>query len=261
MTQAQLNVLHAAIRAGLASLNLNLSKCTWPQEPRQSLVIQIASRNTKGCRGFYNTFRARANHRTDTTKYENKWHDKLGCVLSVPFWDKCWRLHASTKNNNQFKWVQCQILRNSLYTNNRVAKFKPNIIDTCDFCGLHSEQPLTLFVTCEYVQQFWAEVCNYFLDFIITIPMSRLKVLFGVLDQPYDSTVNTAIMIGKQVIWACKQRKIIPNLAYFKNSLKDYLVLLSYCNSLDNTSTVFNDQWGVVLHSLVAGPDGTQLQD
>ena len=256
LTQHKLDVLHAAIRAGLASLNINLSKCTWHQEPRQSLIIQIASRNLKGCRGFYNTFRARANYRTDTTKFENKWHEKLGCVLSVPFWDKCWKLHASTKYNNQFKWLQCQILRGSLYTNHRVAKFKANVLDTCDFCGLHSEQPLALFVTCQCSHQFWGEVCDYFLNFGILIPMSRLKVLFGVLDQPYDSTVNTVIMIGKQAIWACKQRKSIPNLTYFKNSLKDYLIVLKYCSNMNNTCLVFNDQWAVVLSSLTARQDG-----
>ena len=86
--------------------------------------------------------------------------------------------------------------------------------------------------------------------------MSRLKVLFGVLDQPYDSTVNTVIMIGKQVIWACKQRKSIPNLTYFKNSLKDYLIVLKYCSNMNNTCLVFNDQWAVVLSSLTARQDG-----
>ena len=73
----------------------------------------------------------------------------------------------------------------------------------------------------------------------------------GVLDESYDSTINATVMIGKQVIWASKFQKIQPNLFIFKRSLKDYLVLLSYCNSTTNTSLVVNDQWGEVLRVLV----------
>ena len=153
MTGAQLQSIHGAILGGLASLNLNLGNCTWHPEPRQSLIIQIAARNKRGCRGFYNTFRAKANHRNLTRKYEQKWHNELGCSLSIDFWNKCWKLHASIKNNNRYKWIQCQILRNSLYTNNRVAKFKDNIRDICDLCGGHSERPLTPFFTCGISQQ------------------------------------------------------------------------------------------------------------
>ena len=251
MTQAQLQSIHDAIVSGLAALNLNLGNCTWQPEPRQPTVVQIAARNIKGCRGFYNTFRSRANHRNLVRKFEQKWHEELGCNLSIDFWDKCWKLHASIKNNNRFKWTQCQILRSSIYTNNRVAKFKDNIRDICDLCGQHSERPLSLFFTCNVTQQFWTEIVNFFLNFSIAIPLSRLKILFGVLDEPPDSIINTAIMIGKQVIWACKFRKSQPNIIMFKRSLKDYLVLLSYCHSMNNTCISCNDQWGAVLRNLV----------
>ena len=122
------------------------------------------------------------------------------------------------------------------------------------------ENSLSLFFTCDYTQQFWAGVCNYLLELTIPFPVSRLQILFGVLDEPFDSHKNTAIMIGKQAIWACKYRKIIPNINFFKRSLRDYLVLLRHCHIVTNTVIVFNDQWGEVLLNL-AGQDGPQLQD
>ena len=42
MTQSQLDRIHAAIQAGLASLNLNLGVCEWHPPPRQSILISIA---------------------------------------------------------------------------------------------------------------------------------------------------------------------------------------------------------------------------
>ena len=260
MSQDQLACIHTAITSGLTALNLNIGKCTWHQEPRQSLVIQIATRNKKGCRGFYSTFRARANDRGNPS-YESKWHLLLGCTLSVTFWDNAWRLHASVKNNNQFKWIQCQILRNSIFTNNRVSKFKPTISDQCDFCRQHIENPLTLFTECNFSQKFWIEVKNYFLDFTIFIPTSRLQILFGVLDETFDSKKNTVIMIGKRVIWASKFKKNLPNLMTFKTTLRDYLVLLKMCHSFQQTSNLFNDQWGEVFSDLLGQQHVPQLQD
>ena len=117
------NLLHAAIQAGLASLNLNLGVCVWHPPPRQSNIISIANQHKKGCRAFYMILRAKANLDRSVRRIEEKWHAQLDTNLSVNFWNNAWRLHASMQLN-QLKWLQCQILRNCLFTNNRVSKFK-----------------------------------------------------------------------------------------------------------------------------------------
>ena len=153
------------------------------------------------------------------------------------------------------KWLQCQILRNSIYTNNRVSKFKAHVTDHCDLCGEHVENALTLFTSCEVSKKFWFDIKLFFLDFSHPVPLSRLQILFGVPDEPYDSVSNTAILIGKRVIWVSKFQNNIPNLNYFKKSLKDYLTVLSYCNEMKNMSPGFLDQWGDI-YRVVACSDG-----
>ena len=171
MTQNQLNHIQAAIQTGLATLNLNLGKCDWHPRPRQSCIIAIANQNIKGCRAFYRIFRARANLKDSTCKVEEKWHAQLNANLSVTFWNNVWRLHASMQFNNQLKWLQYQVLRNCLFTHNRVSKFKLWITDLCDLCGHHIETPLTLFTECTVVRVFWSDIKDYLDYFGVDLPI------------------------------------------------------------------------------------------
>ena len=251
ISQFHLNRIHSALNSGRNLLNLNIGQCNWHQQPRQSALIQIAFTKLKGCRAFYNIFRAKANDKTTLAKCETKWHNLLTTNLSVTFWDRAWKLQASIKENNPFKWMQCQILRASIFTNNRVSKFKPDVTDQCDLCNLHTENALTLFMQCNVSLDLWASVRTYFQTLNTNVPTSRLQILFGVLDEKFDSTQNTIIMIGKRVIWASKHRKDKPKINHFKATLKDYLIVLKICKTITNLCNQFNDQWGNILLDLL----------
>ena len=162
------------------------------------------------------------------------------------------------QNNNQLKWLQCQVLRNSLFTNNRVCKFKPWISDQCDLCGHHVENPLTLFTQCPVVVSFWADIKKYFEYFDHDLPTSRLQILFGIHSETSDSVKNIAILLGKRTIWISKFKKIHPKLEHFKNLLKDYLVIHCLFSNLKHTSSAFSGQWGNLLW-LLNGNHGPQL--
>lgn len=127
--------------------------------------------------------------------------------------------------------------------------------DQCDFCGLHIENALTLFTACYWTKKFWYDIKLFLLEFSHPLPISRLQILFGVHDEPCDSVSNTAILLGKRVIWASKFKKVKPNLTYFKKSLKDYLVILCYCYDMKNTSSTFFDQWGDIYRAVAADQD------
>ena len=99
----------------------------------------------------------------------------------------------------------------------------------------------------------------FFLDFSHYLPISRLQILFGIHDEPFDSISNTAVLIGKRVIWSSKFKKTPPDLQHYKKSLKDYLTLLNYCSRIKNAALMFNDQWGDIFRAL-GGQDDPQLQ-
>ena len=56
-----LSKLHNAITDAENNLNYNLDHVHWHEEPRQSIIIQIASKKRKGCQAFYKVFRAKQN--------------------------------------------------------------------------------------------------------------------------------------------------------------------------------------------------------
>ena len=141
--------------------NLNSPKCSWQSRPRQSFVLKIALKQQKGCRSFYDILRSTPGDQSSLRQYEAKWNLKLNQTLPVTFWRSVWQIHSNIQMNNQFKWLQCQILRYSLYTNNRVSKFKNEVTDLCDLCNMHAENPLTLFWECPVAQQFWSQVRTF----------------------------------------------------------------------------------------------------
>ena len=248
--------IHQAITSAANDLNFNLGRAEWHCEPRQSIIIRLAQKQISGCRPFYNVLRARLNERGDNTRSEDKWHEQLNTVLSIDFWNSALRLNSNHKNDNFAKWLQFQLIRNTIFTNDRVSKFKPNVTEKCELCDLETENALHLFYQCFISQRFWVEIKQYLLQkFNIYLPVERLSILFGVLDQDPSSILNTIILIGKQLIWACKHGKKRPTLSYFKNSLAEHLRILRMCYVFKSQGHIFDDQWGNIHLDLLQQQD------
>ena len=239
LSNTQLNKLQLAMETAANYLNFNLGLAEWHCEPRQSIILQIASKSKKGCQTFYKVLRARHNERGVSTRSEDKWHDQLESILSIDFWDKAMRLNASIKYDNFAKWLQFQIIRNSIFTNDRVSKFKPQVGEKCDFCALETENSYHLFYQCYVSQQFWVQVKLYLLKFNIYLPVTRLPILFGIIDQDFNS------------IWTWKKTKKSQNILFFKHSLAEYLKTIKVCFVIQNLGHIFEDQWGAILLDLL----------
>ena len=140
-----------------------------------------------------------------------------------------------------------------------MSKFKNEVADLCDLCNMHAENPLTLFWECPVAQQFWSQVRTFLPDNTFQLPDSRLGILFGFPLEPWNSVVNTAVIIGKQVIWTSKIKKQLPSLVQFKRSLRRYLVMLKYCSSIDSERPVFGREWDRINSDLEQ--DGTDISD
>ena len=153
---------------------------------------------------------------------EDKWHQELNTVFSLDFWSGSYRLMSQLKWDNKMKWLQYNIIRSCLKTNNTVNHFMPNVSPLCTYCGLEPERILHLFVTCERVKNFWQEVHDFFIQLNFFVPLDRSKILFGIHDKPPDSIVNYILLAGKQYIWRNKFFEPLTPLSLnaFKNILK-----------------------------------------
>ena len=257
LPQNQLAKIHNSINT--AKNELTSVKINWQPRPHHSLITKIALKQQKGCRSFYVILSSTPGELTSLSTYEAKWNLKLDQTLPIAYWKSVWELHANIQLNNKFKWLQCQILRYGLYTNNRVSKFKAEVSELCDLCNMHIENPLTLFWECQVAQQFWSQVRIFLAGNTFHLPDSRLGILFGFPIEPWNSLKNTAVMIGKLVIWKAKIKKHLPTLTHFKRSLKCYLVMLKYCSSIDSDRSFFDKKWDSVFSDLEQ--DGSDLSE
>ena len=107
------------------------------------------------------------------------------------------RLNSTHEKDNFAKWLEYQILRDTIFTNDRVSRFKPNVSDKCNLCGLETENSYRLFYQCFVSQRFWVEIKQYLLiKFNLYLPVEQLSIiiLFGILNQDHSSVLNTIII-------------------------------------------------------------------
>ena len=171
---------------------------------------------------------------------ENKWHLELNSRFSIHFWEKARRLCATITEENPTKWLQFQILRNSLQTNYVVSHFIPNVSPNCQYCQISPELTSHLFWTCGIVSDFlldvFALVCNTGLVFTPT----REQFLFGYLDIAFDDPKNYLVLAIKRFIWISKFNPGSLSIVRFKTHLKSVFCDLKVLYDLKNTLNKFN---------------------
>ena len=169
--------------------------------PRLPLIHKISTAQSKGCRTFYRTLKAREWEENSTTKCEEKWQSELGTRFSVIFWDRVWNLNKYLLCSNKMKWVNLQILRYILPTNYTVNKYKDNQDPRCSFCANHDERLSTLVWSCLVVREFWTMVGNIISNYFPHFNLGRKEAIFGDYNTKGNSIINTMIILAKQFIW------------------------------------------------------------
>ena len=228
-------------------INLALQKMRLPREkllpavyPLKPVLIDVALSTSKGCGTYYKCLTSKQNLKNKMQVRENKWHQELNSLFSIQFWEKARRLCASICYENPSKWLQFQILRNSLQTNYIVSHFLPNVGPECQFGCQMLEKTSHIFWTCPFVTEFlndvFALVCSTGLVFTPT----RVQFLFGFLDVPYNDPKNMLVLITKRFIWISKFRTGSLSIVGFKNYLKTVLSEYKVLYNLQNKNTNFN---------------------
>ena len=135
---------------------------------------------------------------------EQKWHEELGTIFSVDFWEKARKLCASINFENPLKWLQFQILRNSLQTNKIVHHFIQNVTPECNFCQISTETISHLYWFCQVVSQFLEHVFTFISNKGINFRPNKKEFLFGFINEVFNTPRNYLILWLKKFIWNCK---------------------------------------------------------
>ena len=139
--------LRYCISLALQKINFPTTKLMEVHYPMIPLLIDVALSTTKGCSKYYKILTKSKILNNKLHIREEKWHSELQALHSIDFWDKTRKLYSSISFNNNLKWLQFQIVRNSLQTNYIVSHFIRNISPLCKFCGQADEQISHLFGT------------------------------------------------------------------------------------------------------------------
>ena len=124
-----------------------------------------AMQSRKGCSSYYKVLSKKSILGNKIYEREDTWHNKLNCRFTLDFWRKSWRLVSDLKYENKLRWLQYQIVRNSLKTNYIVNKAIPTVSPLCHYCGTETfelETTLHLFWLCGCVMDFWQELTDFF---------------------------------------------------------------------------------------------------
>ena len=173
------------INTAISKLNVNQSKLNCANFPLKPILIDIALSIEKGCSRYYKILTKKQNLTNKIHLRENKWHLELNLLFSTNFWDKSRRFYASINFDNNLKWLQFQIVRNSLQTNYIVSHFIPNVSATCSYCRkLNSfENIFHLFLSCSIVSEFLGEVVAFISTTGIVFAPTKLQILFDFHDE------------------------------------------------------------------------------
>ena len=207
--------------------------------------------STKGCSKYYKLLNYKSILLNKIHVRESKWHLELNQTLSLRFWSKCRLLCSSINYDNSMKWLQYQITRNCLKTNNVVNRFKPEVSPICSFCKDQNtmEKISHLFWHCNVVGGFICEALQFLGTMGLYINPSRNQFIFGVLEETSDSPTNVVILILKKYIWRQKFTSCTLSLSDLKGFIKTYICDLKMMYEMQGKSDKF-DSFSLVYNLL-----------
>ena len=253
------------ISLALQKLKLPAQKVMHAVSPYKPLLIDIAFATKKGCSFYYKIMRNGKNLSNNMGTREQKWHEELGKTFSVYFWEKARKLCASINFENPLKWLQFQVLRNSLKTNAITSHFIPNVNPECVFCLLSTETISHIYWQCPVISLFLKDVSTFICSSGIDFNPSQEQFLFGYTDEVYDTPKNYLVLWIKKYIWSCKFKNT-ANLTVvgFNNFLVYNLRDLKKMYEIKNNPAsfaVWNDLFLILAPDIHHGQQAQQVHD
>ena len=229
-------------------INLTLQKLNFPAKnlvcaayPQKSTLIDIALATNKGCSTYYKILMKKQFLQNKIILRDDKWHNELQTRYSIDFWDKIRKLNAAIMFNNNLKWLQFQIIRNSLQTNYIVSHFKRTVSPMCKYCSIFEEKISHLFWLCEHVNTFLVGVFQYVSSTGLNYEPSKSEFIFGCPKESFDHPKNYLSLLIKKYIWITKFKSASLTILGLKNYLKMCIGELKVIYDVKNKANLFHE--------------------
>ena len=240
------------IKRAISKLKMHPTRLNCANFPDKPILIDTALSINKGCSTYYKMLRIIVNLNNKIFLRDTKWHLELGLRYSVQFWDNARKLCAAVTFDNYLKWLQYQIIRNSLQTNYIVSHFKPEVSATCSYCNsINSLEKIShLFWLCSKVSEFLGEVFLFISSTGTKFEPTREEFLFGFFNESFYKSKNYISLVIKKYIWVTKFKSANLSLVGFKCFLKSYVIDLEIVFQMRNMPDEFQE-WNTLMNSLI----------
>ena len=216
----------------------NLIPASYPIMPS---LIRIALRSKKGCSTYYRILNKKRCLQSKIVLRDQKWHLELQSYYDISFWNKVRLLTSKFSLNNNIKWLQFRINRNSLQTKYITSHFLPGVSSLCEYCGIEEEKISHLFWFCPVVKEFIIGVLNDLQIHGMSINPSMREFIFGDTRFSFEHPRNYLPLLIKKYVWKNKFLNATLHLNGFRNFLKDCLKELKIIYELKDKISLFNE--------------------
>ena len=179
------------------------------------------------------------------TQRKDKWLKEVNVVYSLQHWDGARRLYSNTLLDNKIKWLQYQIVRNSLKTNHIVSRLKSNVASSCSYCLEADELLSHLFWSCTVVRSLLNQIIFFLSSCDIHLTPSFKNVLFGYHDAPFSSPKNYILLLFKRYVWVQKFKTCRLDFNGFKSFIRIYVRDLEYMFDIRGEIKEFSE-WNTI---------------
>ena len=233
------------ITVALQKLGISKQRLNIVQKPFKPFLIDLILSSLKGCRKYYLLLQYKNVRSSSVKQREEKWHKEVNVVYSLHHWDGARRLYSNTLLDNKIKWLQYQIVRNSLTTNCIVSRFKNNVASSCSYCLEADELLSHLFWSCTVVRSLLNQIIFFLSSCDIHLTPSFKDVLFGYHDAPFSSPKNYILLLFKRYVWVQKFKTCRLDFNGFKSFIKVYVRDLEYMFDIRGEIKKFSE-WNTI---------------
>ena len=144
---------------------------------------------------------------------------------------------------------QFKILHKILFTNSNLFKMKLVPSPLCTFCGLEGESPEHIFCECANIKDFWNDFVVW-VNFVglSLVNLSKRQIMLGIFEKRSDfKVINHLLILAKQTIFHCRQKKLTPNIMLFLTRLKHVIEIEKTIAANKNKTLVHLEKWNKIL--------------